>query len=374
MDEILDSRDDQNVVNVSPLSKGKRVLSFLADFFLIVIMSLVFFNAVAYPSAGAITNYQGHYSSYKTSVKKRDGVLYGAKILFYDESTSSMDATALTTNMAYTCDKLVYYYVKGGADNLQYEVFNTYYGSLRNPSIPLTEFYGAVSAFQTYFNVEGTSISLKEKYVGEFSPMFNPGDEMSEQGKTDYSSFRNDFFLQCYSNMVKDILDRDLVVNDISYVEEQAVVLEYGRYIDTLVISCALISYFLAVLIDALLLPVISSRRKTLAMLFLRQSRVEISNFNIFNKAKVPLIFVYQAALCFGCVLFIPWGVISFNELFSIPMLLPLSLVGLGLSIISLAFLLFDGFGRSLSDKLTFSFLVDEDGYGEICRAKGYEI
>lgn len=374
MDEYLDSRDEPNVVNVSPLSKGRRVLSFLADFFLIVIMSLVFFNAVAYPIAGAITDYNGHYTSYKTSVKKRDGVLYGSKILFYDANKSTPEASALTANMSYTCDKFVEYYVKGGADKAQYEIFFTYYETLRSPNIPLTEFYGSIASFGDYFLLEGSNIALKDKYKGEWAPLFNPGDEMSEQGKTDYNNFRNSFFLQGYSAMIKDILERDLVYEGVSYITEQNTVLAYGRYIDTLVITCALISYFLAVIIDALLLPVISSRRKTLAMLFLKQSRVEISNFNIFSKAKVPLSFVYMTALCFGCVIFIPWGVISFNELFSIPMLLPLSLVGLTLSIISLAFLLIDGYGRSLSDKLTFSFLVDEDGYGEICRAKGYEI
>ena len=374
MDEILESRDEPNVVNVSPLSKGRRVLSFLADFFLIVIMSLVFFNAAAYPIAGAITDYNGHYTSYKTSVKKRDAVLYNSKILFYDADKSTPDPSALTTNMAYTCDRLVEYYVKGGEERAQYEVFFTYYEKLRSPNIPLKDFYATLPAFPTYFDLTPSSIALKEQYKGEWAPLFNPGDEMSEQAKADYSNFRNQFFLQGYSSLIKDVLERDLVCEGVSYVTEQNTVLAYGRYIDTLVITCALISYFLAVIIDALLLPVISSRRKTLAMLFLKQSRVEISNFNIFSKAKVPLSFVYMTALSFGCVLFIPWGVISFNELFSIPMLLPLSLVGLTLSIVSLAFLLLDGFGRSLSDKLTFSFLVDEDGYGEICRAKGYEI
>ncbi len=374
MDEILNSRDEPNVVNVSPLSKGRRVLSFLADFFIVFIMSLILFNGVAYPAAGAMTNANGHYTSYKAAVKARDGVLYGSGLLYYDEAKSSTEAANLTTNMAYTCDRLAYYYVVGTVGSEVYEVFNTYYATLRNPAIPLTEFYGTLKAFATYFDVEGSKVSLKERYVGEFAPMFIPGDEMSEQGKADYKAFQNDFFLQGYSSMVQDISERDLVHDGVSYVAQQNIVKDYGRYVDTIVISCALISYFVSVLIDALLLPVISSRRKTLAMLFLKQSRVEISNFNIFSKAKVPLSFIYQLALWFGCVLFIPWGVISFNELFSIPMLLPLSLVGLGLSIISLAFLLFDPFGRSLSDKLTFSFLVDEDGYGEICRAKGYEI
>ena len=78
-------------------------------------------------------------------------------------------------------------------------------------------------------------------------------------------------------------------------------------------------------------------------------------------------------ALCSGALLFIPWGVVSFNELFSLPMLLLLSLVGMGLDIISLAFFFFDPFGRTLMDRLTFSFMVNQETLGDICRAKGYD-
>ena len=46
----------EKVVNITPISKGKRILAFLADFFLTFIFCFVLFNALVQPVSNAIVD------------------------------------------------------------------------------------------------------------------------------------------------------------------------------------------------------------------------------------------------------------------------------------------------------------------------------
>ena len=370
MDDIeLDTREP-NRIDIHPLSKGRRVLCFLADYFLVFIIALLLFHVAAYPLGGIITKSTERYETYLSASRNRDLVLAGNKLLFYEKESEAYETSRFGENLGYTCKQLVSYYVLDNQQLQEYDVFRTYYFSLRFEAVDLSNVYRKYGT--SFFTFDG-GIALKDEYKEEFYPLFRAGDEISSVGQKHYEAFRDGFFLKTYSEMLEDIEKNDLVYEGHSYKALQKEVTDYNRYCDVLILACDLIAYVIAVSIVALFFPLASSRRKTLSMLFLRYSRVEIKDFQIFSQAKVPLLFIYMLAFCASCLMFIPWGAVGFNELFSLPMLFPLSLVGLALSLGALAFTLFDEFGRGLSDKLTFSLLVDETAYGEICRAKGYE-
>ena len=224
-----------------------------------------------------------------------------------------------------------------------------------------------------FFDIGETTFTLKEEYKSEFSALFTPGDEMSSKGYKDYESFQNEFFLRSYTVMLSDIQKDDLTYNGVSYKANQKIVSDYKRFADVLVIASALISYFISSMVVSLLLPIITSHQKTLGNLVLRYERVDTASLSIYQKKKVPLLFIYYFAMNASCILFIPWGNVGFNELFSLPMLLPLSVVALALSLVSLAFLLFDPFNRDLMDRLSFTVMVSQSSMADIYRAKGYD-
>lgn len=367
------TEDGPKTVDIHPLTRGRRVLAFLADFFLIAILSLLLFHIAVYPIAGVITHSDERYHSYVYDAGQRDAVLYGKELLFY-EQTSNMDYSSFSTNLIYTCKLFTSYYVlEGNEKEAKYEVFSTYYESLRPKTLQIADIYKKIDAKAQYFSFDNGTITLKDPYKTEFLPLYRAGDALSSKGKTDYEAYQKDFFIVAYSNLIKDVKENDLVYNGISYAQKQKLVEAYVRYSDAMVVASALIAYLISTAVVALLFPIISSRRKTLGMMALRYERVTISEFKVLAQWKSVLIFVYMFALCSGALLFIPWGVVSFNELFSLPMLLLLSLVGMGLDIISLAFFFFDPFGRTLMDRLTFSFMVNQETLGDICRAKGYD-
>ena len=370
--ESVESEEKEvETINVTPLKKWPRFLSFLADYFLTFILALLLFHIACFPLGSVITKAPERYDEYLSSLKRRDNVLYGNKILYYDESSSNKDPDSFSVNLDYTCRLFVGYYL--GEEDAEVEVFQKYYQDLaKNKANPITLYQEADKETKFFDFVDGQA-TLKEGYKVEFSALYVPGDEMSSQGQKDYETFQNKFFLRLYSSMLNDIYENDLFYNQISYRENQSVVLSYKTFSDTLVLSSVLISYFISSMVISLLVPLVTSHQKSLGNLILRYERIDAATLRIYSKKKVPLVFVYAFAMNASCLLFVPWGNVGFNELFSLPMLLPLSLVSLVLSIASLAFLLFDSFNRDLADRLSFTVMLSESSLADIYRAKGYD-
>ena len=373
MDETRKNEMEEGVktIDVTPLKKWNRFLSFLADYFLTFIFGLLLFHLGAFPLGSVATKAPERYDQYLSSVKERDYVLYGNNLLFFDERSSNKNPESFTINLDYTCKQYIGYYL--GETEESREIFKNYYTSLAKNKQNYISVYQGLKAKLDFFDIGETTFTLKEEYKSEFSALFTPGDEMSSKGYKDYESFQNEFFLRSYTAMLSDIQKDDLTYNGVSYKANQKIVSDYKRFADVLVIASALISYFISSMVVSLLLPIITSHQKTLGNLVLRYERVDTASLSIYQKKKVPLLFIYYFAMNASCILFIPWGNVGFNELFSLPMLLPLSVVALALSLVSLAFLLFDPFNRDLMDRLSFTVMVSQSSMADIYRAKGYD-
>ena len=358
-------------LDVFPLKKGKRVLCFLADYFIMFVLALILFHLAAYPLGKVIVDSQGQYETYLKDAYQRDNVLYGNGLLFYEEGKTDRSVDNYTVNLAYTAQRFIsYYVVDADASN---EIFS-HYETLTSGAFKRLAIYRELNEKHPFFDIaENGTVALKSQYVEEFAPIFRPGDAMSSKGQADYETFRDDFFLQCYSTMLQDINSRDLTYNGVSYVEYQKKVDTYNAQATALIVTCAVIAYAIAWLVDYMLFPLVTRNHKTLGMFFLRDERISSEKLNVIKKSKVPLVAIYGLAFSVSSIMFVPWGATGFNELFSLPLLLPLSIVSLVLSVVSLAFLLFDDFGRSLGDRLSFTVMVDEATLGEILRAKGYD-
>lgn len=368
MENVLPEKKIKEV-NVYPLSKGKRVILYLSDFFLAFIFAITLYTLAVSPLATIIMGMEAKATEYDNNIALRDSVLYGNELLFQKDETA-----VFSTDMEYTYTLYLGYLV-GDSEHLSgnYEVFYNYFVDIKEDVEAYISFYEGLDPEGTYFDITDTSVSLKENRIDEFMPYYRDGDTPSEAAQDDYASFQSNIFLSGYNLLINDIMENDLTYEWISYVESQNAV---GRYItlsEYFTSVCAEISYLLGSMIVYLIFPLINKNRKTLSMLVLRRYRVDARTLNNEKLRKVPLLFLYQFALANWGTFFVPLGSVGFNELFSLPLLLPLSLVSLAIAIGSLFMLLFDDFNRDLLDKLTYSVVIDEDELDKIYEAKGYK-
>lgn len=356
-------------VDIFPLSKGKRIVAFLANFALLFIVSFGFFHLAFFPIASAATNLESSQTEYQEAMKQRDGVLYGNKILFYDEAKSDASPSSFSANLIYTCDRYLCYLT--GNTTVNYDVFYNYYVGIKNDNEGYFALFELKDKATSFFDFS-PALALKTKYVEEFSPYFEEGNSPSKQGEEDYSKFQKEFFLPTYSSLIEDVKKNDLSYQGVSYKNKQAIVDAYSYKSNLVVCLCAAGAYILSLLLLEIVVPLISKTRKTLGLIFLKEERVDSKKLLPLRRRRLPLAALYSLFFSAGFLFLLPWPVVSFNELFSLPVLWILSLISILLDLVSLIFLLIDKFDRSLSDLLTLTSYIDEESMDAIYRAKGY--
>ena len=363
----IDKREVKTL-DIFPLGRGKRVLSYLADFFLTLILSLTLFHLAIYPLGRLIVGYDSWMKEFDEASLKRDSVLYGNELLF---AKKNQEPNSLGENLEETCLKYTSYFVDGGEE--KYEVFKTYYVKLGGGRESYPKIYEAAYP-QEFFVVNDGAVSLKETYIEEFKPLFDYKDTISSQGERDYKNFQKHVFLNLYDDMLASIKKNDLSYNGISYKAEQSRVDKIIRQDDALLIFSSFIAYFTSIVLLFIAIPMASRSSKTLGMIFLRNNRIESDSLKIIGKGRAAMLSIFYFALNAWMLFFLPFPQLDINTLFSVPILLSVSGISLILVIASLLTLLFDRYNRSLTDIFSRSVLVNEKTLDEIYRAKGYKI
>ena len=370
MDEKQESEVKTNYVDLHPLKKGKRVLLFLADFFIVFFFAVSLFNIAVYPIGKAIANYDTQVTKLTTAQKARDSVLYGYELLF-PKNPLQKEASDFQTNLEYTSEEYVHCFVDSSI-SAKYDVFATYFVSIQTDKTAYLTMLKDLDSRFGFFDFTGDNVVLKQTYINEFKPHFNPRDKMSEQGATDYYNFVDKIFTQGYGRMIKDIEAKDLVLDGISYKQEQSTVTLIVNNFNTLTITTALLSFFLGVFINFFFVPMITKKRKTIGMLFMKIERVRAKNLDTLSLPLVYLNSAYSIAGSALSVIFVPLGLFSFNDLFSLPVLFILSVCSFIYIIASFITLLFDPYNRTLGDLLCQIHCLGEDEFDALIRAKGY--
>lgn len=364
MEETLTNEE----IQIYPLSKGKRLVAFLADFFLSFVISFVSFHLVFYPLLAFSFNLYGEQEICLIAQKERDSVLYNNSLLFFDEEKSDDEASSFSTNLEYTCKSYVSSLLKG---DYVYDVFRHYFVDIRQNKDRYVEWMTTKDTATKFFSYSPT-VSLLPEYVDEFSPIFEEGNSPSKQGQEDYGRFQKEFFLPCFSSLLQDITENDLSYNGVSYNQKQGIVTSFAQKANAIVVSSAALAYLLGTIVVFVIVPLFSKTRKTLGMLFLRRERVNFFRLSPLRKRDLILLFSYALFANAGLLFLLPWPIVSFNELFAIPALWILSLISVFFDLVSLAVLLFDRLDRTLSDRLTASVMLEEEDMDAIYRAKGY--
>ncbi|MCI2067965.1 MAG: RDD family protein [Bacilli bacterium] len=371
------------VLEVYPIGKIKRILMFLADYFLSFILGLFIFSFAVFPLGKLTSNYDKIAKDKANSLEQQLNLLYAEGLLFYEgEEKGTFSANLITS-----ADKFIAYQVNPNltSDN----VFYTYYVGMKEDKDSLTEAMKCLDPLTSategkYFTYQEKDLNglpkMQKALVEEFKPVTDPKDSLGEAAQKDYDSFVSGYFTALYQEMIA-------TINASSYSDSSAKDAALSSYPTltqnikagerslnlTIEISASL-AYLISNLLYFLLWPIIVKRGRTPSMMVMKIERLESERLIPLSIGEVVIQFVFSLLFCLSYLLFLPAGYIQFTSLFGLADLFIVSLLSLLLGLISLGFLLFGSFNKTLVDFLSKTSLLGEESYDDICKARGKEI
>lgn len=375
----MEIENEQKSVNIAPISKGKRILVFLADFFLMFIFTFVTFNVLTMPLANIITNSSARQSRSDSAAVTQFDILYGEKVLLYEADQSYH----YTENVEFTLNCYLSYYSFEDSDVLethpQYghkienEVARHFYFDIRNRGDEYISILQKYNEEYPYFIIEGNDISLKEDIKHNLKLSFFSIDDMSADGETQVGNLKN-IFLNIYAEIFKDIEKNDLMHGELSYLHFKEIVTQAELGLQWQLVIATIIAYMISLIIYFVVIPLFNKDNRTLAMMMMRMTRIGTNNLFTLNKIETILIAVQMTAFCLPLTLFMPMTYVTFTYLFKIPVLPALFFVGLLVIVSSLVTMLISPMNRTIGDYLSRSVVIKNDDLDAIYRSKGYDI
>ena len=384
--EITQNNEKQKVVDILPLKKWKRLVTFLADLMINFIFLFLLYNIAVLPLGKVITNYDKKNAVFEDSVYHINEIFYQNSIVHVSPDYTRND---IDLNVEFTYDCWLSYYTSDeeATPNSKYEqyghkqsneVIYHFYNDIRKNCDSYYELFNSYNDKKQYFYLEDNVFHLKDNVKTELKAYFEPANEMGKTGQTFYKNVQESVFLPLLSEVFSDIKKNDLTYfdgeNEYSYVTLNKTITEINNYHDTLLTVTAMISYVLAWSISFVLVPLLNKNRKTLAMMMMREERVNINKLMLFRKSDVVSSSIYALFTNMFVVFFVPISYVAFNYLFSLFWLLYLSVASLFICLVSLFFVLFNSFNRSLSDIFSRSIMLTTSHLDDIYRARGYII
>ena len=377
-EEVLEEK--QKVVDIQPITKGKRVLVFLADFFLMFILTFVFFNALVMPLSKLVTSSTTRSEESNAAAEVQYGILYNQKVLFHENAS---DIYYYNANVEYTMNCFLSYYCFEDSDSLsehpQYghnidnEVIRHFYFDIRNDKDAYLSQISDFNKENNYFIVNGDEISLIDEVKANIKLSFFSPKDMSKDGEKMLANMQNGF-MNFYASVFKDIKKNDITYNGNSYLEKQAIVDAAESFFQWHLVIASIISYLLSLLVYSLIIPFIHKDNRTLAMMMMRVTRIGTNNIYLLNNVENFLQFIYMLVFNIPIIFFMPMTYAAFTYLFSIPLLPGLLFIGLFIQLISLIFIIATPLNQSLCDMLSRSLIIKNDDLDQIYRAKGYNV
>ena len=384
-EEVLDQQEN-NAVDIHPLKKGKRILLFLADFFINFILSFLLFNVAVAPIGKAITKYENKNDEHIVLTNEMYEHYY--KSGFVVEAVNS-EYTDITAGIEYTYRCFLSFFVLDNEESIdanypQYgrkienDVIYHYYHDIRMNDDAYFNSFKNYNEKNNYFVFDKSSLSfsLKNEVKNELYSFYDPKDEMGNVGKGYYNDILENVFNPMLAEVMVDIDKNDLHFEGEkhSFLECKNRIKELETYHDHLMTICALISHFVSWLALFLIVPLVNSDRKTLGMLFMKIHILNFNDLNIVKRGAYVINSIYYLFATMLGLMFVPSLLVPFNNLFASGFLAYSSIFAAVLLLADLIFLLINQYNRSLIDFATHSLYLTEKEMSELYRARGYKI
>ena len=368
---------EKKVIELKPLSKWKRILMFLGDFFITFIIAFALFNLAVFPLTKVIFKTEDKYNEAEQAERQATKLLIDSGFLF---SVPNESYPSFEEDINYTFKVYLSYYVfddvSVDSNNPQYghkienEVIHTYYLSQLSLEKYLTDFK-EYNKEDSMFEIGETfeSIKLKNEYkellAGELLEV--------EEGK--YSShmtnlrdhvFARLFYLKVYQN----ILDHDFVKNGVSYNNLVQKSREISKNLQWIAVGASLVSAFLAWSFAYLIYPLVNSEKRTPTMSIMKIDKLDIRNLGPTNNKVVLIQSFYSLILSLAGIVFLPSIYFGLAYVFNLPLLFILSMISLVLIIGFMIPIFFNQYNRSGGDILTFTVLVPTEEIDKLYRER----
>ena len=351
---------EQNVIELKPLSKWKRLLVFLGDYSVMFILSFILFNLAIFPLSKVIFDTQSrsekadYLEQQALNMLKDDGYLY-----------SPTEAASFEDRVNYTFKVFLSYYAfdeeEVDPNNKQYghkdsnEVIRTYYQNvIKDESLYIKDFK-EVNAKDDMFNIGDSvnDISLKTDYKNQLAnELLEVKDE--ENYSIVMTNFRDHVFARLfYLHVYNHIIRNDYVKDGHSfngYLKEMKDIMKSLQWVAS---GAALVSITLAWSISYVLYPLVNKEKRTVTMSAMRLSKLNYKGLSQIENKTVLFHSFYHLIFALSGSLFMPILFFGLAYSFNLPLLFVLSLISLALIVLSGAFIIFNEYNRSLSDILT---------------------
>lgn len=376
----------EKYVDIHPLKKGKRILVFLADFFIHFILSFLIFNIMVAPIGKVITNYETKNDEHILLTLDMYDHYYNAKVLLKDDS---FDRTDVTAGVEYSYRCFLSYFVLDNEESIdskhpQYghkkenDVIYHFYKDIRNDEQTYIDSFKCYNAKDNYFVYDEITkeFTLKKEVKNEIYSFYDPKDAMGDIGNKYYSAISKNVFNPLLAEVMKDIEKNDLhfAGEKRSFLDCKNRIKQLETYHENLMTISAIISHVVIWLVLFLILPIVRKDRKTLAMMLMKIEKVNFYSLNHTSRAMVVLSSIYYLFATMLGLMFVPSLLVPFNNLFALHFLMYGSVFSIALLLGSMFFILFNQYNRSLIDYLSNSLYLTSEEMDEIYRARGYKI
>ncbi len=382
----MEEENKQEIVDIHPLKKSRRILVFLADFFINLILSYLIFNIMVAPIGKELTNFEKKNNQHIEATEEMYHHYYKSKIFLKDDSFEEYEAK-VAVEYTYRC--FLSYYVLDDEESIDPE--HPQYGHKAENDTIYHYYIDIREDFTTYYNHftrynekysyfifdEGIKrFELKEEVKNELYSYFDPKDEIGDLGQKYYDRLSEDLFNPLMATLLDELDTYDLhYENELySYIECRKIIKNVEEYHARLMTISAFLSHSIAWAIYFLVSPLINKGRKTWAMMIMKIERVNFYSLNITKRPMYLIFAIYSFFISMMGILFLPSMLVNFNSLFTYTFLLYASLFAIVLALGDLIFLLFNQYNRSLVDFLSNDLYLSEDELNEIYRARGYYI
>ena len=362
-------------VELSPISKWKRILAYLGDMMSVFMASFVIFNCVVYPIANAAVPYDAEGATIAS--KNRNDILFGNKILFYEKEEEKYN---FDKDLKYTFNRFASYFVCGEGETInpnypeyahieENNIIKTYYVDIRND---VTTYKSMFTKYSDFFDITDTEITLKSEIKENVRFYFDPNEQFVSD---DYKAL-SEVFAGMYGIITKDIEEKDLTYiksgssAPISYKNCTEIVTKQSNIFNWRMTICAFITHFLSVIIMHVVIPLINKNGRTITMMVMKIDRISKINLKRISKPETGIIGGYSLAFDLPYVFLLPLSYTAFIYMFNFPLLPTFSILGLLLIIIGLVVTLVTPFNQSLVDLLTRTVIVPQDGLDAVESAK----
>lgn len=375
-------------VEICPLGKGRRILAFLADFFLNFILTFVFFNAALMPLCNLAFGASSRETRSDDAARRQFDILYNNKVMLHE---SDGDIYYYTSNVESTLNAYLSYYSFNDDDslakhpkyghNVDNEFLYHFYKDIRNKFDTYKSTIEKFNESHDYFVIESETISLKSDIKNEIRLSFFSPSDMSDNGKKALG-YLQDFFINAYASLFSDIEKNDLTyTHEVegetiteSYLHYKSIVDDCEYMMQIQLIVAAVAAFVISSAILYILIPLLNKDNKTIAMILMHLERIGTNNLFFLRKSETFILAFYHLIFNLPLLLFMPMTYVDFSYIFNITPLMSMFMIGFLLWLVSFLLIMIGSYNQSLSDKLSRSVLISESDLDELFRAKGYNV